>query len=355
MSIFGKLFGKKEDTTKENIAVSESVMQEELSGVAASQEVAPVESFVAEEAKESEEFHGVQQPEAEGSEQQTGEETKAQNDEAKAGVESAADAKVQKSKVRKSGENFRLKVLLKEMKENRSDVSTNMVIEEVVMNTHFVTPAYLLEKPEFNEDGTVVFTEEIKLRIPAMSDGEGGFFYTMFTDKEEYAQWTGTEKFECITLTFDNYVELIQENEDIAGVVLNPFSDNLVFTRINMLHLKTQKELKTRGVAVHTVTQDMQVMIGEPKEYPRELVEVLKRYLPGVPEVKKAWIRLMLKNNNPSLLLVADLSGNAVEIFKELAEVAKPYLKKMYIDMVSYKEDFGRNAVEGAEPFYEKE
>lgn len=327
--MFGKLFGKKE-------------------------EAAPVESVVIENAQE------LQQPapdfasetvETQDIESQT---VAQEREETQEDVEVVEDTKPQKSKSKNSSENFRLKVLLKEMKENRSEVSTNMVIEEVVMNTRFVTPAYLSEKPELNEDGTVVFTEEIKLRIPAMSDGEGGFFYAMFTDKEEYAQWTGTEKLECITLTFDNYVELIQENEDIAGVVLNPFSDNLVFTRINMLHLKTQKELKTKGVAVHTVTRDMQVMIGEPKEYPQELVEVLKRYLPDVPEVKRAWIRLMLKNNNPSLLLVADLSGNATEIFKELAEVVKPYLKKMYIDMVSYKDEFGRNAVEGAEPFYEQ-
>lgn len=331
--MFGKLFGKKEEAAPVESVVTENA--QEL------QESAP--ELVPDFAQETVETQDI--------ESQT---VAQEREETKKDLEAVADTKPQKSKSKNSSENFRLKVLLKEMKENRSEVSTNMVIEEVVMNTRFVTPAYLSEKPELNENGTVVFTEEIKLRIPAMSDGEGGFFYAMFTDKEEYDQWTGTEKLECITLTFDNYVELIQENEDIAGVVLNPFSDNLVFTRINMLHLKTQKELKTKGVAVHTVTQDMQVMIGEPKEYPRELVEVLKRYLPDVPEVKRAWIRLMLKNNNPSLLLVADLSGNATEIFKELAEVVKPYLKKMYIDMVSYKDEFGRNAVEGAEPFYEQ-
>lgn len=331
--MFGKLFGKKEEAAPVESVVTENA--QEL------QESAP--ELVPDFAQENVETQDI--------ESQT---VAQEREETKKDLEAVADTKPQKAKKRNSGENFRLKVLLQEMKENRSDVSTNMVIEEVVMNTRFVTPAYLSEKPELNEDGTVVFTEEIKLRIPAMSDGEGGFFYAMFTDKEEYDQWTGTEKLECITLTFDNYVELIQENEDIAGVVLNPFSDNLVFTRINMLHLKTQKELKTKGVAVHTVTRDMQVMIGEPKEYPRELVEVLKRYLPDVPEVKRVWIRLMLKNNNPSLLLVADLSGNATEIFKELAEVVKPYLKKMYIDMVSYKDEFGRNAVEGAEPFYEQ-
>lgn len=41
-------------------------------------------------------------------------------------------------------------------------------------------------------------------------------------------------------------------------------------------------------------------------------------------------------------------------MFGNVAAVARPYLKNMYIDMVPYEDDFGKNAVEGVAPFYEK-
>ncbi len=255
---------------------------------------------------------------------------------------------------KKEHDNFRLKVLLKELKENRSESVTNMTFQEIVMNARFVSPVLLSKQPIQNGDGTATFTEDTTIRMPMLTSADGKGFYAMFTDKEEFAKWESVKGTDTVLLAFDDFAALIEKNEEAAGVVLNPFSDNLVLNRVTVEHLKTQKDLRTKGVARHKVTKDTKVMIGDPKEYPTELIEAVKRYLPGVPEVRKAWIRLMMKNNTPSLLMVVDQTGEKERIFRGIAEVARPYLKKMYIDMVAYCDEFGKKAVEGAEPFYER-
>lgn len=327
MGMFDKLFGKK------NVAGD----REEKQQVAAVQETAELhEDTVAQSEATEEETQNVQ------------EETVVVTDAAKAASQEAGKGK-------KEHDNFRLKILLKELKENKTDEVLNMVLDEVVMRTKFVSPMQLSKKPELKEDGTAVFTEDTLMRMPMVTSEEGKSYYVMFTGKDEYSQWENMKGLDTILLAFDDFVALMEKNQEAAGVVLNPFSDNLIITRTNMENLRTQKELRTKGIAVHKVTRDTKVQIGDPKEYPGEMVEAIKRYLPGVPEVNRVWLRLMKKDDNPpSLLLVVEQRGDKETIFKGIAEVAKPYLRKTYIDMVAYQDDFGKKAVEGVEPFYEK-
>lgn len=270
-------------------------------------------------------------------------------------VTDAAKAISQKEeKGKKEHDNFRLKILLKDLKENKTNEVLNMVLDEVVMRTKFISPMQLSNKPELLEDGTAIFKEDTLMRMPMLTSDDGKYYYAMFTGKDEYAQWENMKNLDTIQLTFDDFVALLEKNEEAVGAVLNPFSDNLIISRANMENLKTQKELRTKGIAVHKVNKDTKVMIGEPKDYPREMVEAITRYLPGVPEVNRVWLRLMTKNDIPSLLLVVDQNGEKEVVFKGIAEVAKPYLRKTYIDMVAYQDDFGKKAVEGVEPFYQK-
>lgn len=322
MSVFDKLFGKKGAATEESKGQQENAVQEN--------------------AQES------------GQEAAGAVQDKPQQGEAIVVTEAAKATSQGDGKAKKEHDNFRLKILLKDLKENKTNEVLNMVLDEVVMRTKFISPMQLSKRPELKEDGTAVFTEDTLMRMPMVTSEEGKNYYVMFTGKDEYSQWENMKNLDTILLAFDDFAMLMEKNEAAAGVVLNPFSDNLIITRANMEHLRTQKELRTKGIAVHKVTKDTKVRIGDPKEYPTEMVEAIKRYLPGVPEVNRVWLRLMVKDTTPSLLLVVEQCGEKETIFKGIAEVAKPYLRKTYIDIVAYQDDFGKKAAEGAEPFYQK-
>lgn len=256
--------------------------------------------------------------------------------------------------VNKPLENFRLNVLLKETKENQTETGMNMLFEEIVMNAHFLSVIFLSELPKPNEDGTATFQKNTTMQMPMLSSAGGKHFYPVFTDHAELARWQKMEKPNTLILTFDDYSAFLEKNEQAEGIVINPFSDNFVLNRKLMAHLKTQKDLRTKGVSRNKITKDTKVMVGEPKEYPTEMMEALQAHMKGVPAIERAWLRLMIKDNVQSFLVVVDFAGNREEIFGQIAAVARPYLKNIYLDMIPYQDGFGEKAVENVEPFYQK-
>ena len=256
--------------------------------------------------------------------------------------------------VNKPLENFRLNVLLKETKENQTETGMNMLFEEIVMNAHFLSVIFLSELPKPNEDGTATFQKNTTMQMPMLSSAGGKHFYPVFTDHNELAKWQKMENPNTLILTFGDYAAFLEKNEQAEGIVINPFSDNFVLNRKLMAHLKAQKDLRTKGVSRNKITKDTKVMVGEPKEYPTEMVEALQAHMKGMPAIERAWLRLMMKDNVQSFLVVVDFAGNREEIFGQIAAVARPYLKNIYLDMIPYQDGFGEKAVENVEPFYQK-
>lgn len=254
--------------------------------------------------------------------------------------------------VNKPLENFRLNVLLKEAKENQTQTAMNMLFEEIVMNAHFLTVIFLSGQPKPDESGTAVFQKNTTMQMPMISNTGGKHFYPVFTDHNELAKWKQMEKSNTLILTFDDYAAMLEKHEAAEGIVINPFSDNFVLNRKLMAHLKTQKDLRTGGVSRHKVSKDTKVMLGEPKEYPTEMVEAMCGQMEKMPEVKRAWLRLMVKENVQSFLVVVDFTGNREEVFGKIAAAARARLKDRYLDMVSYEDGFGKKAVENVTPFY---
>lgn len=260
----------------------------------------------------------------------------------------------EKADVNKPLENFRLNVLLKEVKENQTETGMNMLFEEIVMNARFLSVVFLSEPPKPNEDGKVTFQKNTTMQMPMLSSTGGKHFYPIFTDHDELAKWQKMEKPSTLILCFDDYAAFLEKNEQVEGIVINPFSDNFVLNRKLMAHLKTQKDFRTKGVSQNKISKDTKVMVGEPKEYPAELAGALQEHMKGVPAIERAWLRLMIKDNVQSFLAVVDFVGNREEIFGQIAAAVRPYLKNIRLDMIPYQDAFGKKAVENVEPFYQK-
>lgn len=251
-------------------------------------------------------------------------------------------------------ENFRLNVLLKEAKENHTETAMNMLFEEIVMNAHFLSVIFVSEPPKTDEDGKVTFQKNTIMQMPMVSSADGKHFYPVFTDYDELEKWQQMKNPNTMVFAFDDYAAMLEKYEAAEGIVINPFSDNFVLNRKLIAHLKTQKDLRTKGVSGSTTSRDTRVMLGEPKEYPTEMVEAMRGQMQKLPEVKRAWLRLMVKENVQSFLVVVDFTGKREEVLGKIAAAARPHLKDRHLDMAMYEEGFGKKAVEKAAPFYQK-
>ena len=129
-------------------------------------------------------------------------------------------------------ENQKLKELLKKMYEDNSSELENEILEEIIMKVNFLSYVNLDEtETDFgNINFNVLTTDDNKIYLPA------------FTDLEELSKWGIPANMDTITLNFDNYVEIILENENIEGLVINPFGDSYILSREWLKELKAMKK-----------------------------------------------------------------------------------------------------------------
>ena len=98
------------------------------------------------------------------------------------------------------------------------------------------------------------------------------------------------------------------------------------------------------------------VQLGEPKEYPIDLMAALINHFSTEETVNAAYLRMMEQNNQKSYLIVVDFYGDMESTFDAISSVSKPFLDdEIQLSMMPYSLEFGRNAVKGVEPFYKKE
>jgi hypothetical protein len=264
-------------------------------------------------------------------------------------------AGVSKVDVNKPVENPKLRELFEQWRQEKTDDILNQVFEEIVIRAHFLSVIMLSEEPESSGEGTATFKQGAVMQFPMLTTQDEKQFYPAFTDWGELAKWQSIAvPPKTLILSFDDYVHMVLEGTNVDGVMINPFGDNFLLDRSLLTHLKTQKDLNTKGVSQQVVTKETKVLLGEPKEYPTAMVAAISDYLWKRPEVQRAWLRLMIRDNEQSYLLVAEFAGDKDSLFGGIAGAARQYLNGMYIDMVPYQNGFGKDAVEGVKPFYEQ-
>ena len=113
--------------------------------------------------------------------------------------------------IHENTENQRLKDLLKKMYKDNNPKLENEILEEIIMKVNFLSYINSNEnETNFeNINFNVLTTDDNKIYLPA------------FTDLEELSKWGIPSNMDTITLNFDNYVEIILENENIEGAVAN--------------------------------------------------------------------------------------------------------------------------------------
>ena len=198
---------------------------------------------------------------------------------------------------------------------------------------------------------SVPVKDDVRIRFLLIHTPDKVAFFPAFTDEEalQKGKWPGEKVPKSMILTLEDYCTMILSSEKGAAVIaINPFEENIQVLRPQLA--------KLNGKAIpHMVTKDTKVLLGEPKEYPKELVDAVKEYLKSQKGVQKAYLQQMVKDGEESYLMIVDFEGVArKDLFEGIAEAAAPHLKEKILDLVPYSENFGRDAARKVTPFYTK-
>lgn len=235
--------------------------------------------------------------------------------------------------------------LLNAIEEMKKDNSKEQFFVNELFKANFLCPAKIeLKNSEKGSKGQVTIGEGSTISLTSIDNQQGKHFLMAFTDWKELGKWKQKENIQTIILTCKDYQQILgREDSPYAGFVINPYSANIVFNK-EILENIHPNEI--------TIQAGESVMIGEPKEYPTDMVEKLKQMFKNIKEIRCAYLLWMARNNETSYLFVLDANGDEKKLFPVVGETCQPYLKGKFMDMVPFRAQFGQRAVENQKPFY---
>ena len=231
----------------------------------------------------------------------------------------------------------------------------NHMLGEVIIGKYLIPMQLKQEEPSIpSGEGIVTLKKDTIMQFASVTGEEGTSWLPAFTDWAEFEKvyeknvWSGN-----IVI----YDDLLALSEKMEGIVINCKGISL---RINEKNKKMIEEYTNEknnsnasSVSEHVVEKDTKIMLGVPKEYPSKMIEAIKEYMKKQKSIKKAYLRLMIKDNEKSYLIIVDFDGNKEDLFKGIADAALPYLNGMFIDMIGM-DDWARDAIKDTDPFYKK-
>lgn len=252
-----------------------------------------------------------------------------------------------------------LKMLLGDFKQKHGTEqgmqALNEVANELVFKAMIMAPVQLSEEPE-RKDGALSAKPGTQISFVLLTDSDKSYL-PVFTDNSEFDKWnfSGRKPEYTIGFDFNGMASIFEGNSACTGVIINPFTDNLMIQREMLLKWSEEAQIKQHGHARHTISADTPAEVYALSPYPMVLSNKLCETAKGLPGVKAMWLRGIKLNGDDGLLLVCDLTEDGNNgIFKALGECATPMLEGKALHIITHDNDFGKKSTENVLPFYSK-
>lgn len=231
----------------------------------------------------------------------------------------------------------------------------NQIANEFVNRARMVVPVRLSPPPIDDGNGGQKIAPNTNVSFVLLSNGKQDFL-PVFTDSDEFAKWKKDEELpSTILMDFSGIATMLSGHGSTAGIVMNPFSNNLVMNRPMVLKWYEQKQIVEKGHANTIITQDTPAELFKLEPYPLQLANTLCDTARSLPEVNAIWLRGLRLNGDDGYLLIVDYTGDRGKIFPAFGESAKKFLGGYPLHIVTQTDRFGIEATENVTPIYTKE
>jgi hypothetical protein len=250
--------------------------------------------------------------------------------------------------------NPKLCAAIEKMQAEGSKENIDAMIDEVV-NAKFILPAKVQTVPKAEtRNGQTIMGNSTQVQFRLLENANKEKYFGTFTDIDELNKWKGNEQANKVVTDFDSLAQMVTDpNANICGFVINPFGKSVTFPKPMVHSIKQQRDYMR--MKKNTIKPETPVQLGDPDEYPIDLMAALINHFSTQPLVNAAYLRMIEQNGLKSYLIVVDFVGNMEQTFGAISDVAKPFLDdESQLSMMPFSMEFGRTAVKGIEPFYKK-
>lgn len=242
------------------------------------------------------------------------------------------------------------------MQEDNSKENIDAMITEVV-KARFILPANVRQIPQAHtQNGKTVMGNATQVQFRLLENNQTKQkFFGVFTDMDEMNKWNGVSGSHKVVTDFDSLAGMVMDPQSgTEGFVINAFGKSVTFPKPMAISIKQQYDYMRREKNV--IENGAQVRIGEPEEYPIDLMAALINHLSTEPQVNAAYLRMIEKDGKIGYFIVVDFLGDMDSTFEGIADASKPFIDdEEALTIMPFTMDFARNAVKDIEPFYHKE
>ena len=137
-----------------------------------------------------------------------------------------------------------LKDKYKKMREDETPLAKADMLMSV-MKCNFLSPVDIQPEPVKREDGTLMISPDAKIAFKLIANTDKQKFLLAFTDLEEYKKWSSLPP-KTIVVAYEGYEGLVLDRNAADGVVINPFTENIVLTKKVLEVMRKQNELQKK-------------------------------------------------------------------------------------------------------------
>ena len=228
--------------------------------------------------------------------------------------------------------------LLKLMHDMRQERTSEKMLEvlKLAAASSFIVPV------DASSDGRYSFH--------AVGDNKGRRFIVVYADTGSFMTSEKSEEPKGVKASFEDLMDVVtQESLRLDGVIINPGAAEVIFGK------ELIKSIKGQMAPSEENTLDMQV--ATPAEYPPKLKEMIEQFAADEARISRVWVKLLVTHDGNTMrwLLGVEASCEGEELSYLLDTFKRfitPYLNNIEPVVASSQEDFVRQAVKDAEPFY---
>ena len=252
--------------------------------------------------------------------------------------------------------NPKLLEAIERMQAEGSKENIDAMITQVV-KAKFILPANVKQIPQAHtNNGKTVMgnSTQVQFRLLENSQNKDKFF-GVFTDTDEMNKWNGVAGSHKVVTDFDSLASMVMDpKSNTKGFVINAFGKSVTFPKPMVISIKQQYDYMRRKKNI--IEQGTQVRVGEPEEYPIDLMATLINHLSTEEQVNAAYLRMIEKDGKVGYFIVVDFLGDMDATFEGIADAAKPYIDDDdALTIMPFTMEFAKNAVKDIEPFYKKQ
>lgn len=139
-----------------------------------------------------------------------------------------------------------LKYAIDKLKKEQNQENNIKFLNEVV-NAKLLAPISMDKDPEIDsKSGEVVIDKDTEIRFEMISNNQGQVFYPVFTDGTELRKVSG-ENQQIMLVNFKDLSTMIEaQREQVAGFVINPKGENMIFPTDMVITMKNEMEKEDR-------------------------------------------------------------------------------------------------------------